>query len=196
MKNNDIDAICEILQNSGIAILPSDTLYGIAANAYDEEAIKKVFEIKGRSFDKKLPVHYHSLESMEKDVELNDAARILIQKFTPGMLTIVAKKKADSTLQFTAETVAVRIPGHPTLLEIIKQVGPITMPSANKSGIEPKLKLADIQKDLNIPGLEDDSSIKGTASTIFDTINNKIIREGAISKDQINQALAILNINI
>lgn len=191
-EKNEIEKIAHYLNKLNILIMPSDTLYGIAAVAYDEYAVKKVFEIKERGVEKKLPIHYHSLEQMENDIEITPIIETLVNKFMPGALTIIAKKKETSQLKFINNTVAVRIPNHHVLLAILKNLNkPLTMPSANKHNAQPALTLHEIQKTIPIPGVEDDINIKNQPSTIFDAIDNKIIRCGIIDSQKILSSLGI-----
>ncbi len=188
---NDINRICSKLSNSEIVILPSDTLYGIAANAYDKIAVEKVFAIKQRPDTKKLPIHYSSLEQASKDIIINDVIKKLAKKFMPGALTIIANQKSDSKLLIDG-TVGFRIPKHNTLLEIIRKLNiPITMPSANIHNQAPLMEFAKIQEILKLDGIEDDSSICKIPSTIVDATgkNISLIREGAISFHEIQLVL-------
>jgi len=177
----NIEQAINELRNGNIIILPSDTLYGVAANAYDKLAVEKVYALKNRSEEKKLPVHYASLVQIEKDIILTPTIIKLSEKFMPGALTIIANKRADSKLCCVEKTVAFRIPNHKTVLEIITKLdAPITMPSANKSGQIPELRFEDI--DLGICGIADDDAIGEIQSTIIDATSEqiKLVRDGAV----------------
>lgn len=190
--SSNIDEICAILLKKNCAILPSDTLYGIAALAYEKEAVEKVFEIKGRGFDKKLPIHYASIEQISQDVEITPTIEKLTKHFLPGALTIIAKKKPTSKLAFLEETVGFRIPKHQDLLAIIRKINqPITMPSANKHGIPPHMHFKLIQEELQIPGLENDATVNGVQSTIVDVTSGtlRLIRTGAVPFHEIAQIM-------
>lgn len=180
-----IDNIVTALRDSQVVILPSDTLYGLAANAYDEVAVAKVFAIKQRSENKKLPVHYFSLQQAANDIEITPTIEKLVAKFMPGALTIVAGKKAESQLRFVNDTVAFRIPNHKTLLKIIEKLGaPITMPSANISDMPPSLYFQEIKEEFEgLGGIEDDEGICQIPSTIVDVTSQQVVlvRQGAIA---------------
>lgn|GEM_PF-5962430 len=142
-----ISKILEKLRQNQCVILPSDTLYGLASRAYSKEAVSRVFALKNRPLDKKLPIHYSSLEMLESDVKICPTLAKLAENFWPGALTIVAKKQQNSKLQYLDETVGIRIPNHPVLLAIIAELGePLTMPSANKHQQNPELEFEKVQK--------------------------------------------------
>ena len=190
--NDTTSQIVKALKNSQVVILPSDTLYGPEANAYDAQAVSKVFAIKQRQIEKKLPIHYHSLEQMDNDIIITPLIEKLVQKFMPGGLTIIANKKSNSKLKFIENTVGFRIPNHKTLPEIIKQLGmPVTMPSANISNAPPSMRFAEIAQELNIKGIEDDASLCAIPSTIIDatTLEVKLVRHGKIAWNQILEAM-------
>lgn len=198
MSKTHIHSLCQKLKNDECLILPSDTIYGLASLAYSAKAIENVFKIKERAIDKKLPIHYANLEMLSIDVEITPVLEKLASKFWPGALTIIATKKSNSKLQYLEETVGIRIPNHPLLLEIIATLQePITMSSANKNGVEPENTFAKIQQALAngsilLDGIEDDKNITKIPSTIIDISKNKLefIRIGAISEDEILNSIS------
>ncbi len=195
-----IEEACIKLNNKECLILPSDTLYGLAARAYDNDAIEKIFEIKNRPEEKKLPIHYSSLKQMENDIEINPFIEKLAKHFWPGALTIVTNKKPTSQLQKIEKTVGIRIPNHAMLLKIIEKTGPICMPSANRSNETPFNQFHEIQESfqkhgINLNGISDDIAIGKTASTIIEITNTEenleirkkptLLRSGSIAFEEI-----------
>jgi L-threonylcarbamoyladenylate synthase len=178
-----IDEACDALLRGRCVILPSDTVYGIAALAYDAMAVQSVFNVKGRAEAKRLPVHYCSLRQVSEDVILDERICKLVNDFMPGKLTIIANAKSDTQLSWRPKDVAFRIPGHPIVLEIIRRINqPITGTSANKTGFPARSTFKEIAEELGLNGIEDDASISGIPSTIVDcrTSDVKIVRSGAI----------------
>jgi len=177
--NKEINAIFNLLNQSQVAILPSDTLYGLASNAYDEKAVELAYKIKNQAISKKMPIHYYCLEQAANDIIITPIIEALAEKFLPGGLTIVAQKKPDSKLKLIDDTVAFRIPNHETLRNIIKELNaPITMPSANRHGSQPRMKFSEIKQEFaehgyNLNGIEDDAHIANIASTIVEVINTQ-----------------------
>ncbi|WP_342261811.1 L-threonylcarbamoyladenylate synthase [Alphaproteobacteria bacterium endosymbiont of Tiliacea citrago] len=178
-----IDEAVNSLKKSNVLILPTDTLYGIGALAYSYFAVKKVFDLKKRNYNKAMPVHYANIALIEKDCVIEDQARILMERHWPGGLTIILKKKTNSKLQFVNDSVAVRIPNNKDLLKILEIIDqPLVMPSANISDEENIFYFKDIQKKFNLDGIESDLTIKQAPSTIisFDGGAMKILRQGVV----------------
>lgn len=188
--NNENNAIVSLLRQSLVVILPSDTLYGLAANAYDAQAVALAYKIKNQAITKKMPIHYHCLEQAADDIIITPIIEALAAKFLPGALTIVAQKKTDSKLKCVDDTVAFRIPDHATLRKIIHELGsPITMPSANRHGSPPRMKFTQIQEEFaehgyNLNGIEDDAHIANIASTIVDATNTNHINTHHLAPTQ------------
>lgn len=169
--------------------MPTDTLYGLAANVFDSDALDKVFAIKERSHGLALPVLIDSWEHLEHLAsDVPPLAQVLASKFWPGPLTLVIEKAAGvpDKLTASASTLAVRIPNHPVARAVIKQfAGPLTGTSANISGDPDPMTLGELQSLL---GDRIDYIItsgpppEGTASTIVDITTDPplLIREGEI----------------
>lgn len=196
MKNIKLETVRSAvihLKEGNAALLPTDTVYGLGACAYDKEAILKVYTLKGRPIEKMLPLHYASIELIARDCEINENFKKLAQNFWPGPLTIVLNKKPDSKLdkELWPKSVAVRIPKHPQLLEILERIKePIAMPSANKHSAQPAKNWQEATTAFpEIKILKGDCTYS-EASTIIDLINEpKIIRPGPISFDEIKDLL-------
>ncbi|WP_396172670.1 L-threonylcarbamoyladenylate synthase [Flavobacterium sp.] len=126
------------LSKGEVVAIPTETVYGLAANIYHENALHKIFEIKERPFYNPLIVHIDAIESLSKvAINIPEKAYVLARHFWPGPLTMIFEKKASVSNVITANknTVAVRIPNHPVTLELIRKVGaPLAAPSANPFG--------------------------------------------------------------
>ncbi len=132
------ETVAEVLKNGGLAAIPTETVYGLAANAFDPVACANIFKAKGRPGDNPLIVHICNMD-MLKDVveEVPEKAKILAEKFWPGPLTMIMKKSDKIPMVTSANlpTVAVRFPAHPVAQRIIAEAGlPLAAPSANLSG--------------------------------------------------------------
>ncbi len=132
------ETVAEILKNGGLAAIPTETVYGLAANAFDPVACANIFKAKGRPGDNPLIVHICNMD-MLKDVveEVPEKAKILAEKFWPGPLTMIMKKSDKIPMVTSANlpTVAVRFPAHPVAQRIIAEAElPLAAPSANLSG--------------------------------------------------------------
>ena len=177
------------LKSGGVVVLPTDTLYGLAADVFNQDALERVFAIKGRESDLALPVLISDWAMVGVVAEnKSDLAQRLAKKYWPGPLTLVLPKLPGVSCLVTAgrDTVAVRSPNHPVPQRLITQLGrPITGTSANLSGEPNPRSLDEVRRQL---GNSVDYIIScgpaptGTASTIVDLTNGspKLIREGAI----------------
>ncbi|MBI2542765.1 MAG: threonylcarbamoyl-AMP synthase [Candidatus Aenigmarchaeota archaeon] len=178
----------DVLKNDGIVVYPTDTLYGIAANALSRRAILEVYKVKGRDYRKPLSVAFHSLLQVKKYVEFNSIALRLAKKFLPGPLTIILPMKHmfPKELTFGSEKVGVRIPDNKISLKLIKECGfPITATSANISGNNDPITAEDAisqigsKVDMILDGGKCKYSKPSTVVEILDKI--KILREGVIN---------------
>ena len=127
----------EIIKSGGLVAFPTETVYGLGANALDADAVRRIYETKGRPSDNPLILHVSSIEMTEGLVELNWRARMLMEKFWPGPLSIVlpAKEVIPSRTRGGLPTAAVRMPDAAVALALIKFSNlPIAAPSANISG--------------------------------------------------------------
>lgn len=134
----DLETAAQILRGGGVAAIPTETVYGLAANALDPRAVAKIFEAKGRPQDNPLIVHVSSFEEIAPLISGTDERlKLLADNFWPGPLTVIMKKsdKIPSAVSAGLDTVAIRMPSHPAAREIIRLCGcPLAAPSANTSG--------------------------------------------------------------
>ncbi len=192
-KEEVVDLACKYIREDKLVVYPTDTLYGLGANALSINAVKKVFEVKKRPFNKPIPIAVCDLKMLEKYVYLNDLAKLLIKEFLPGALTIILKKKdiIPDIVTGGLDKVAVRIPANDLCLEIIKKVNlPITTTSANISGKTPPVdaREVEIKADLIIDAGRIGERIPSTIVDVSSE-NIKLVREGKISFKSILKAL-------
>lgn len=176
----DIKKASDIIKKSGIVIYPTETVYGIGANIFSEEALKKVFAIKKRDMEKPISVAVSGFKMMDDLAHINKKERRFIEKFLPGPVTVVLKKKekVPDALTSGSELVGIRYPDHETTIKLIELAGvPITSTSANISGEAAPRKVEEIKicADYIIDGGE----CRGEPSTVVDLVNLKILRKGA-----------------
>lgn len=192
-----IQTAMELLQEGEIVAFPTDTVYGLGANAFYSPGIIKLFEAKGRDANKAIAVLIGDISQLELlTEEMNETSKKLAKKFWPGALTLVVPKKKDLPELLTAgNSIGIRIPDHPVALELLKQFGPIAATSANLSGKTNPHDAKDVLKQLNkrIPLILDGGRCSGgIPSTVIDCTNGevRILRPGAISQKDIDAALA------
>ena len=186
----------KIILKDDVVAFPTETVYGLGANAFSDAAVEKIFKVKGRPFDNPLIVHVHSIEKIfDITVDVNDMAQKLMQAFMPGPLTLVLKKssKISNLVPCNLDTVAVRIPDNKVADEFLKACGvPISAPSANLSMRPSPTSAKHVFDDLQgkIPLILDGGSCKvGIESTVVNATGNfpVILRPGLISKEDIEK---------
>ena len=192
------------LKKGNIVGLPTETVYGLAGNAYLKESIKKIYKLKNRPAINPLIVHFLDYSNAENDVFLNDNFFKLYKKFCPGPITFILKKKKesqiDSLVSAKLDTVAIRFPSHKIIRSILKSIDfPLAMPSANISSSISPVNAEDVADEFkrNINFILDGGKSKiGIESTVIDlTGKPTILRPGIISPKIINNVLKI-KINI
>ena len=197
MQGQIKDAV-EVLANGGVAAIPTDTLYGLAANAFDESAVLKIYELKGRPDGMALPLLLSEADDVRMCAEdVPQAAWILMERFWPGALTLVVSKSASVPAIVTAglDTVALRVPDHPVPRAIAKTLGaPITGTSANLSGRPGITNAAAVRREFGDAidfVLDGGDAPGGVASTIVDVSGDelRVLREGAVSMEEIEAVL-------
>lgn len=204
-KDKDkIIAAAEILKLGGTAVFPTETVYGLGANALDENAVKKIFTAKGRPADNPLIVHIWNIEQVESvAAQVPSSFRILAEKFWPGPLTLVVRKTKALPHIVTAglDTVGIRMPDNLIALELLKCANiPIAAPSANISGSPSPTSAEHVIKDLNDRVdviIDGGNSRVGLESTVLDISGEipVILRPGAVTKEQIEEVIGRVEID-
>ncbi len=193
---NKIEEAADCIKHGGIVLFPTETVYGIGANALDEKAVNKIFKAKGRAPDNPLIVHIASIDMLNKLVqEIGEVEEKLINNFWPGPLTVIFNRKNNIPNNVTAglETVGIRMPSNGIARKLIECADlPIAAPSANISGRPSGTKIEDIIEELD--GKVDyilDSGMTdiGVESTVVRVIENKvhILRPGKITAEDIKK---------
>lgn len=187
----DVNSLVNILNNSGIAVIPTDTVYGLVGDATNENVIKKVFLIKQRENSKPLLILISNFDMLKKYVKNISSLELgIINKFWPGPLTIIFqnKKNLSDVLTANKSEIAIRMPNDERLLDLINKLDkPIIATSANiahKKTITSIDLLEDKIKN-NVDYIYDGGFLEDNPSTIIKVIDNKVIivRDGIISKD-------------
>ncbi|HEL1951860.1 L-threonylcarbamoyladenylate synthase [Streptococcus suis] len=191
-----MDKLRIILENGGAVILPTETVYGLFAQALNEDAVNRVYQLKQRPRDKAMNLNVSNLNDIYFFSQNTPFfLEKLYNRFMPGPLTIILK--ANDNVPFWVnsglDTVGFRLPNHEQTLRLIAETGPLIGPSANVSGQESGKKFSDIQAQFSVdlPGIEDDQALTGIDSTILDLSGQKarILRQGAISREEIQKAI-------
>ncbi|MBQ7192858.1 MAG: threonylcarbamoyl-AMP synthase [Synergistaceae bacterium] len=188
---DSIALAAQVIKSGGLVAFPTETVYGLGADALNPEAVKKIFIAKQRPQDKALILHVNTIQQASSLVEMNDEALKLAERFWPGPLTLVlpAKEIVPSVTRAGLSTAAVRMPDNPAALALIEAAGtPIAAPSANLSGRPSPKDAQAVLRDLDgrIDMIIDGGKTKiGTPSTIIDMTDPSrpvILRAGSISE--------------
>jgi len=192
-----IDAAARAISKGLLLVMPTDTVYGIAADAFDADAVRRLLAAKGRERDMPPPVLIGDIDTVDAlMVGLPDYARTLIQKCWPGPLTIVGKQQ--ESLQWdlgdTFGTVAVRVPRHDLARDILRRTGPLAVSSANLTGQPAATTAEDAEEMLGdrVRALIDAGPTPGvTPSTIIDVTTDRprLLRKGALAVSELDTLL-------
>ena len=189
-----IDEAVHVVQRGGLVVLPTDTVYGIGADAFDPDAVAALLAAKGRGRQMPPPVLVGSLATLDGlATDVPDAARALATHFWPGALTLIlaAQPSLAWDLGETFGTVALRMPDHPTALALLARTGPMAVSSANRSGSPAAVTAQDAHDQLGTSVrvyLDAGDAPGGVASTIVDATGPvlRVVRAGAISLAELN----------
>lgn len=194
-EREDVLRCAEVLKRGGIGVVPTDTVYGIAARADDEQAVSRVLRIKHRAPDKPLPVQIaSSWDANLLGVADGPAASALIGRFWPGALTIVMEYRAGTYLPFQRDdTIGLRVPASPFCVELISEAGWLVVPSANGQGQAPPTRPEQVTRevldavDFFVRAGECPVGIESTVVDVTHGID--VLREGAIALGDILEAI-------
>lgn len=202
-SKENLQHCAELLKKGEIVAFPTETVYGLGANALSEDAVKKIYEAKGRPGDNPLIVHVATMRQITEIAQtVPRVALTLAAKFMPGPLTLVFKKKSviPDVVTGGLDTVAVRMPKHPVALSLIRAAGvPICAPSANLSTRPSPTTARHVYNDLNgkIPCILDGGSCEiGIESTVLDVSGDKVrlLRAGGLPLEKIREIISEVEI--
>ena len=197
VQASDLIQAVKILSQEGVLAFPTETVYGLGASLYHEEGIRKIFQVKGRPSDNPLIAHFSSFHEVEEAAyDIPEDFYLLMERFAPGPLTIILKRKESVPPIASAHlsTLAIRIPSHPTAQKLLQQSGPLVAPSANLSG-KPSPTLAEhVLNDLNgkIPLILDGGPCTyGLESTVISLVHKpyRLLRPGSITRQMLGDFL-------
>ena len=200
MKSNqsNIKKAKKYLDSNECIAVPTETVYGLAGNAYSDSTVKKIFKLKKRPANNPLIVHYYNLKGLEEDCIINEDFKKLYNKFSPGPITYVLKLKKNSKIsKFVTNnknTVAIRFPKHPLIRKLLKVLNyPLAAPSANISSKLSSVMPADVKEEFGNKlkyVLNGGRSSIGVESTIINLTNKmSILRLGGLNVSKIKKIL-------
>ena len=203
-KPQDIIKAGEILAGGGLVAIPTETVYGLAADALNPEAVKKIFAAKGRPGDNPLIIHIADLSQWEPLVQsIPNSAKKLAEAFWPGPLTIILPKAGEVPLETSGglDTVGVRFPAHPAAQAVIAAAGrPLAAPSANPSGRPSPTAFAHVKSDLTgrvdalLDGGDCGVGVESTVITLATPVP-RVLRPGGVTVEQLRAVLGEVEVD-
>ena len=191
--DSDIKVIIKKIKDGGIIVFPTDTVYGIGCDPYNEKAVSRLYEIKKREKTKPFPVIGYSKKELEKIAEFNDKAEKIAELFWPGPITLILKVKDENIKKSLGlgKKIAVRVPNNQCVLSLLKECKLLVATSANISGTTSLTDPNDCKRDLNGYDLLLDGGILSDdgESTIVEIDRNKlrIVRSGSVSEEELKK---------
>ena len=180
----DLDDAVTAIERGEPVVYPTETVYGLGADALDPDAVERVFEVKGRDRSKPISMAVPDAETALEYVEPTDRERRFLEEFLPGPVTVVLERHEQVPDALTAgrDRVGLRIPDHEIALELLERVAPLTATSANVSGRPSARRVADLDPKVReaAPAVIDGGETPGGGSTVVDVEAGEIIRRGAM----------------
>ncbi|WP_137284128.1 L-threonylcarbamoyladenylate synthase [Halorussus salinisoli] len=179
----EIERAATAIRDGELVVYPTETVYGLGANALSEEAIERVFEAKRRSRDDPVSLAVPDVESALEYVHATDREERFVREFLPGPVTVLCRKRecVPDVLTGGRERVGVRVPDHEVALDLLREVAPVTSTSANVSGRPSATRVADLDDEIRDAAsmVLDGGETGGTGSTVVDVESGEIHRRGA-----------------
>jgi tRNA threonylcarbamoyl adenosine modification protein (Sua5/YciO/YrdC/YwlC family) len=198
-RSRGITSAAAAVKNGGLVVLPTDTVYGLGADAFDGSAVAALLAAKGRGRDMPVPVlvgSWHTIDGLAMSV--STSLRNLVRAFWPGALSLVVLQapSVQWDLGDARGTVMLRMPLHPVAIELLREVGPMAVSSANISGRPPAVNAGDARQqlgDLVDVYLDGGPAAQQAASTILDLTSPepRILRSGPVSAERIAEVLGV-----
>ena len=195
ITKQNIEEVVHVIENDGIVAFPTETVYGLGVRFGSRVALDRLMEAKQRDYSKAVTLMLADKKEINQYAYVNDKAKKLIDKFMPGMITLVFKKKEDVDSYMTngKETIGIRIPDSEYVLNLIKKTGPLFVTSANLSSHQNTTTTNEVLMQLEgrIDLIVDGKTSDNIASTVVDVSEDeiKILRVGKISEEDIKEAI-------
>ncbi|PSP54706.1 threonylcarbamoyl-AMP synthase [Halobacteriales archaeon QS_1_67_19] len=182
MSGEDIERVADAIRDGELVVYPTETVYGLGADALRESTVERVFEAKRRPREKPVSLAVPDVETALEYVRANEREERFMREFLPGPVTVLCEKtdEVPDALTGGRERVGVRVPDHETALALLRDVAPITSTSANVSGRPSATRVADLDAEIREAAavVVDGGETGGTGSTVVNVATGEIVREG------------------
>jgi L-threonylcarbamoyladenylate synthase len=182
----DLTAAVAAIRRGDLVVYPTETVYGLGADALDPEAIERVFEAKGRSRDKPLSMGLPDVAVASDYTDPTDRELAFCERFLPGPVTVLLERndRVPDALVAGRDRVGIRVPDHDIARDLARRAGPITATSANRSGEPSARRIEDVDPAIRERAVViDGGETPGTESTVVDVSAGEIVRRGALADD-------------
>lgn len=190
---NELDDAATAIGDGDLVVYPTETVYGLAADALDPAAVERVFEAKGRERSKPISLGVPNVDAAAEHVRPTDRERAFMERFLPGPVTVLCERcdTVPDVLTAGSDRVGVRVPDHDLALALLERTGPITATSANVSGRPSVRHAADVDEEIRAAAsvVLDGGETGGIESTVVDVERGELHRRGALA-DEIEAWLA------
>ena len=186
VPGDDVTEAVAALRRGELVVYPTETVYGLAADALDPEAVERVFEAKGRSRGKPVSMALPEAAVAADYARVSDRERAFCERFLPGPVTVLLERtdRVPDVLVAGRDRVGVRVPDHDLSRDLARRVGPITATSANRSGNPRARRVAELDERVRERAVVlDGGETPGTESTVVDVAAGEIVRRGALADD-------------
>ncbi len=186
MSDPEITAAVAAIRRGDLVVYPTETVYGLGANALDPEAVERVFEAKGRSREKPLSMALPELSAAAEYTRMSDRERAFCERFLPGPVTVLVERtdRVPDVLVDGRTRVGIRVPDHALARELARRTGPITATSANRSGEPSARRVEEIDPAIRKSAVVlDRGETPGGESTVVDVSDGRIVRRGELADE-------------
>lgn len=186
MSDPEITAAVAAIRRGDLVVYPTETVYGLGANALDPEAVERVFEAKGRSREKPLSMALPELSAAAEYTRMSDRERAFCERFLPGPVTVLVERtdRVPDVLVDGRTRVGIRVPDHGLARELARRTGPITATSANRSGEPSARRVEEIDPAIRESAVVlDGGETSGGESTVVDVSDGRIVRRGELADE-------------
>ena len=184
---SDIEAAAAAIRGGELAVYPTETVYGLGADALDPGAVERVFETKGRDRDDPVSMAVPDVETAGRYTDPSERERSFMREFLPGPVTVVVDRgdRVPDILTAGRDRVGVRVPDHEVALALLDRVAPVTATSANESGRPSARRVADLHECVRerVTAVVDDGETPGGGSTVVDVERGTVHRRGPLADD-------------
>ncbi|MCL9812245.1 L-threonylcarbamoyladenylate synthase [Natranaeroarchaeum aerophilus] len=183
----DLDRAAAAIRDGELVVYPTETVYGLAADALDPDAVERVFETKGREWSKPVSLGVPEVDTAAEYVDATERERAFMREFLPGPVTVLCERRemVPDVLTAGSDRVGVRVPDHDLALALLERTGPITATSANVSGRPSARRVAEVDTEIRDAAsvVLDGGKTGGVESTVVDVESGEIHRRGALGNE-------------